>query len=322
MKIITIIVPVYNADKYLVRCINSILEQTFLDWELLLIDDGSTDKSGLICDEYQKFDKRIKVIHKKNSGVSTTRNLGIELAKGEYITFIDSDDWVENDYLEKMYLKIKEMNVPLIITGHVEEKNGVINKVFIEDNEKIYKKKDIQIEFLKHEKFMWTIGDKLYSKSLIGDYRFNINLKIAEDMYFLWNILKKTSEVGYIPLYKYHYDIGASNTMMAPFSSKWIDGIKVRKFIYKDCKNISKKHKMLSKMMYIGEIGVVAKKVLCSSKYNKKRLLKYFQQKIRKNIIYCFLYPNTSVITLRQRFGIIYFSLPYKLCLLGKIFLR
>ena len=94
---ISIIVPVYNVEQYLSKCIDSILNQTFKDFELILINDGSTDKSGDICDFYKQKDKRIKVIHKNNEGVAKTRNVGIANANAEYIGFIDSDDWIEND---------------------------------------------------------------------------------------------------------------------------------------------------------------------------------------------------------------------------------
>ena len=265
---ITVIVPVYNVEKYLDRCIKSILNQTFADFELLLLDDGSTDLSGNICDKYAKKDNRIIVKHKKNQGVSATRNLGIDIAKGKYIVFIDSDDWVEIDYLEKMYLKIEEMKVPLLITGHVEDKNNITTNPFIPNKEKIYKRKEIQLEFLKQEKFMWTIYDKMFSRELISEKRFDDTLKIAEDMYFLWNILKKTNNIGYMPLYKYHYDTSASSTMTSPFSLKWIGCIKVKKKIYDDCKNISFKHKILAKMIYIGELGGLARKAILSQKYN------------------------------------------------------
>ena len=229
MPIISIIVPVYNVEKYLKRCIESILNQTFKNFELLLLDDGSTDSSGSICDKYAKKDNRIIVKHKKNQGVSATRNLGIDIAKGEYITFVDSDDWIENDYLEKMYLKINEMNVPLLITGHIEERNGIVKNTFILDRERIYTRTDIQLEFLKQEKFMWTVGDKIYNLKLIKNFRFDTELKIAEDMYFLWNVLKIINKVGYIPLYKYHYDKSASSTTSTPFSLKWMDSLKVKK---------------------------------------------------------------------------------------------
>ena len=97
--IISVIVPVYNVEQYLPRCIDSILAQTFTDFELLLIDDGSKDKSGAICDAYARKDPRIRVFHKPNGGVSSARNMGLDNAKGEWIAFVDSDDWVNEDFL-------------------------------------------------------------------------------------------------------------------------------------------------------------------------------------------------------------------------------
>lgn len=99
MPKISIIVPVYNVEKYLRKCIDSILNQTFKDFELILIDDGSTDESGKICDEYNLKDNRIKVIHKENGGLSSARNAGLDIAQGEYIGFVDSDDWIESDQI-------------------------------------------------------------------------------------------------------------------------------------------------------------------------------------------------------------------------------
>ncbi|MDE6807819.1 MAG: glycosyltransferase family 2 protein, partial [Prevotella sp.] len=103
MPKVSVIVPVYKAEKYLDRCVESILAQTYSEWELLLVDDGSPDKSGELCDIWSKKDSRIKVFHKENGGVSSARNLGIELAKGEWITFVDSDDWVDEKYLESFF---------------------------------------------------------------------------------------------------------------------------------------------------------------------------------------------------------------------------
>ena len=97
---ISIIVPIYNVERYLCECIDSIIAQTFVDWELLLIDDGSTDNSRLICEDYASKDKRIRVTHKPNGGVSSARNLGLDHAQGEYLTFVDADDWIDKDNLE------------------------------------------------------------------------------------------------------------------------------------------------------------------------------------------------------------------------------
>ena len=103
MKLISIIVPVYNVENYLGKCVESILNQTFKDFELILVDDGSSDKSGVMCDQYKEQDKRIKVVHKENGGLSSARNAGLEVAEGEYIGFIDSDDWIMPDMYQFLY---------------------------------------------------------------------------------------------------------------------------------------------------------------------------------------------------------------------------
>ena len=115
MAKISIIVPVYHTAKYLHRCIESVLAQTFTDWEMLLIDDGSTDDSAIICDEYAAKDERIRVFHKENGGVSSARNLGLDHAQGEWITFIDADDWVEPEMLAKMLAKAEESDADVVI---------------------------------------------------------------------------------------------------------------------------------------------------------------------------------------------------------------
>ena len=117
MPIISVIIPVYNAEKYLHRCIDSILAQTFTDLELLLINDGSSDKSGAICDEYAQNDSRVRVFHKKNGGVSSARNLGLENACGEWISFIDSDDWIELTMYEKLYGKAIIENADIVYSN-------------------------------------------------------------------------------------------------------------------------------------------------------------------------------------------------------------
>ena len=130
---ISVIVPVYNVEQYLPRCIDSILDQTFTDFELLLIDDGSKDKSGEICDNYAKKDSRIRVFHKENGGVSSARNLGLYNAKGKYIAFIDADDWVENEYLRIMY-KHGEEECADIISSDFFLDNTEIQSLYIKQD--------------------------------------------------------------------------------------------------------------------------------------------------------------------------------------------
>ena len=121
---ISIIIPIYNVEDYLNKCIDSIIYQTYSDWELILVDDGSFDSSPAICDSYATCDSRIKVIHKINEGVSKARNIGIEIAQGEYIVFCDADDYVDPNYL-KQFLK-NNKNADLVITGYYFDTNNIV----------------------------------------------------------------------------------------------------------------------------------------------------------------------------------------------------
>ena len=127
-KLVSIIVPVYNVEQYLRRCIESILSQTYHNFELILVDDGSTDSSGAICDEYALADERIHVIHKPNGGVSSARNAGIDTAKGEYILFVDSDDRVEPQHISNM---IPSADEDLVRAGFKRMKNSIIISNFM-----------------------------------------------------------------------------------------------------------------------------------------------------------------------------------------------
>ena len=109
--LVSVIVPVYKVERYLPRCVESILGKTYTNFELILVDDGTPDRSGVICDRYAEKDSRIKVIHKENGGVSSARNAGIDAAQGEWITFVDSDDWVAENYIEAMIIPVVEKNV-------------------------------------------------------------------------------------------------------------------------------------------------------------------------------------------------------------------
>ena len=142
MKLISIIIPIYNNEKFISRCLDSIINQTYKKIEIIIVNDGSTDKSLDVISKYEKKDNRIKVINKKNEGVSIARNIGIESSKGDYITFVDADDWLELDAIEKLYIEITEKNVD-VVRG-----NYYINK-FISDNANIAKMYELSNKIIK-----------------------------------------------------------------------------------------------------------------------------------------------------------------------------
>lgn len=192
---LSIIVPVYNVEQYLSRCIDSILEQTFKDFELILINDGSTDKSGEICDKYQYSDERIFVIHKENNGLSSARNEGLNRAKGKFIMFIDSDDVLGTIdtiqiNIEKL-IRYKKKSFIQFPTLWLHKDTG--KEELQKPANAIYKKDTIYNAFFHHQ-ITNTVWDKIYTRDIFQDIRFPIGLYF-EDSYCIVDILKATNNV-------------------------------------------------------------------------------------------------------------------------------
>lgn len=181
---ISIIVPVYNVEKYLEKCINSILTQTYQNLEIILVDDGSMDNSGEICDEYAKKDERIKVIHKENGGLSDARNAGIEIATGKYIGFVDSDDYIGKDMYEYLIRLIQKENADISICGHKivfqKEENNEIKGEILDEEIEIWDTKKAIVELLKQEKIHDYAWNKLYKKELFEKIRYPKGRKMED----------------------------------------------------------------------------------------------------------------------------------------------
>lgn len=183
---ISIIVPIYNVEKYLSKCIKSIINQTYKDLEIILVDDGSTDNSGKICDEFAIKDNRIKVIHKKNAGVSSARNQGLDKANGDYIAFVDSDDYIEKDMYEKMVNVMNKYDVDIVSCNynHVNEK---IEPFFILDKDEYINNKTELIEkVFQYKNYDMILFNKLYKKYIWKDIRFPLGINLAEDLMMLY----------------------------------------------------------------------------------------------------------------------------------------
>lgn len=207
---ISIIVPVYKVESYIHRCIDSILAQSYTDFELLLIDDGSPDNCGAICDEYAVRDSRIRVFHKENGGVSSARNLGIEYAKGEWITFIDSDDYVHEDYLASLYM----FHDSDLIVGSFKLVNTDEIWDCILPNER-YNRQDLALKLMKSEFTPNYRGAmcKLYRRDIIIDNHISYDekLSLSEDWLFTLHYFQYVESVHTIDFPYYYYERGNVN---------------------------------------------------------------------------------------------------------------
>lgn len=200
----SVIVPIYNTEKYLHRCIDSVLAQTYQDFELLLIDDGSTDDSATICDEYAAKDERIRVSHKENGGVSDTRNYGLDLAQGKYLMFLDSDDfWLRNDVLEMLIGKAEEYDLDIVRGEYsaMHEDGSFAWSRGISEKRKQYAERVLYsgefFEYGIHGEFFLPLS--MFKRSRIGNLRFEKGRVFLEDMLFYSTFLLQDLKCMYLP---------------------------------------------------------------------------------------------------------------------------
>lgn len=221
MCVVSIIVPVYNVEEFLAECIESILHQTLQDIEIILVDDGSTDGSGSICDEYRKLDERVRVIHKSNGGLSSARNAGIEEASGKYIAFVDSDDYVDTDMYKVMTDAADRYNADIVVCQHYQNENG----------HKIFKGKQLESAVMYHHdealdnlvietqmtSYAW---DKLYRRKLFDGIRFPLN-RYFEDFAVSYRLFDLADKVCQIPDALYYYRIVSTSISHSFSSDNW-----------------------------------------------------------------------------------------------------
>lgn len=224
-ELISIIVPVYNVEMYLERCITSIINQTYTNIEIILVDDGSPDSCPRLCDEWAKKDERIIVIHKKNGGLSDARNAGLEIAKGEYIAFVDSDDYINEAMIEKLYQALALYNTDIAVCG-IKRTDGVNYNILpvYYDSDMGYVTSEQALKDILTNKCTIAAWNKLYRKTSIGNTRFIFG-RYNEDVPFLFELLNKELSVSYLttPLYNYYCN---SNGITGKFSDKLLDGLK------------------------------------------------------------------------------------------------
>ena len=213
---ISVIVPVYNVEAYLERCVESILQQTYAHFELILINDGSTDSSGQICDQLASQYENIKVYHIENAGVSNARNMGIQLATGSWVTFIDSDDFVTQDYLATLASAVEGLNVGFAIAPLHHIKNGIVTDIPSHSGKtELWSTEETMKELLMTTRTSFFPVAKLFKRDLLADEKFNTNYHLAEDALFLTELLLKTRcSCVFIdkPVYYYDHREGSATT--------------------------------------------------------------------------------------------------------------
>lgn len=224
-SLVSIIVPVYNVEAYLEDCIKSLISQTYDNIEILLIDDGSTDSSSTICDTFSKQDNRIVVIHKQNQGVSVARNTGLEIAKGDYVCFVDSDDYVEASFVETLLCASVQYNADLVCCGVTRVINGRKDWERKPDRIGIFDHRNALIELYSENGFNGWPVNKIYRSEIIrqNSINFPIGIRYCEDEVFVMNYLLKCQKTVYLNVSLYYYVANNSSVNLKIYTNKAFD---------------------------------------------------------------------------------------------------
>ena len=217
MELISVIVPVYNVEAYVAKCIESIQNQSYQHLEIILVDDGSTDDSGDICDQYAAYDDRIKVIHQENGGISAARNTGIEAANGDYIAFVDSDDYIAPNMYEDMLHILKDNDLDILECTAFRDKGGTIIEGCNDGSLEIFNRHEA-LKMAMHDCFI-AVWSQMYKRSAIGDVRFPVGRKF-EDTAVSYLFIANTNRVGHINRCYYYYRLNPNSITQTSFDPK------------------------------------------------------------------------------------------------------
>ena len=293
---ISIIVPVFNVEKYLERCVNSLINQTYKNIEIILVDDGSPDLCPQMCNEYAKKDERIKVLHKKNGGLSDARNAGLDVATGEYIAFVDSDDWVETDFIETLYKNAKIENADISIIGcTLVWDDGRKKPVSKDKGYYVFDKEKAIREMLAQRKFGCMVCQKMYRKQIFDTVRFPVG-KLYEDVAVSMPTFLKAKKVVVSGNHGYNYYQRNDSIVNSKFDERKL-------YFLECCQNIIKysdKHEKMydteAHIFYLRALMMFALTLYQNSENEKNT--EYIEQEIKKNKKYIW---NNMYLELRKK---------------------
>lgn len=283
--LVSIIVPVYNVEQYLDRCMHSIINQTYSNLEIVLIDDGSTDKSGELCDQWAEKDARIKVVHKKNEGQAKARNVGLDLISGEYVGYVDSDDWIESDMFMYLYTMINEYDVDVAFCDHEysrrEKKNK--HKQIGKECVSVLSDRELNKQFYRIEggKSSHAVWGGLYRFECIKDVRF-LEGHITEDILYRYEVNKKVGKIAFSNLKKYYYFVNSQGTTISKLSKKDLSLFKIWDIIVeKEKGNENYQYALLNRMRATYTLYV--KYLLKGNNDVDENEIKQWKSEIKKN---------------------------------------
>ena len=288
---ISIIVPIYNVEKYIKKCINSLLNQTYKDIEIILVEDGSPDNCRNICDEYGAKDKRINVIHQKNEGVSAARNNGTNIATGEYIMYVDGDDYIEKTACEELVKIINKYKADIICFNcNKIDLNGkkIIGKVYANSytdtgNVDVLTYEQAMIDNLYRNKIRYEPWNKIYKKELVNKVKFPLGM-LAEDFATFYKFLQKSNKIVHYDRCLYNYVIREGSTMNKKDIKLYVDTYSTDKKMYLILNEICKEKEDINELekRYFNSLAKTYTKLYREKDRNYARLKKEIENNINK----------------------------------------
>ena len=306
-QLVSILLPVYNVEKFLPQCLDSLIHQTYTNLQIVLIDDGSKDCSWQIMQEYAAKDSRIEIYHQENQGVATTRNHLLEKVKGEYVLFVDSDDWVELDMVEFLVRQIEQEQADIVTCGMVVN-DTPINQVKV--SKECWNQEKVIYEFLRHVSFSGSLCNKLLKSSLLHNVQFHCGISYGEDALFVWKILQQVQKVVFTDKKLYHYRMNENSISHGSYGKKKISGHYVWQQFADDTARLWPKYYRLAKTNYaISDMWQIY--FAAQSNYKKDSYITMFQKNVRSHLMMIY---SSGLINAKKMFFATVASFSYRLC--------
>ena len=307
---ISVIVPVYKVEKYLDRCVESIVNQTYKNLEIILVDDGSPDNCPAMCDAWIEKDERIRVIHKENGGLSSARNAALDISTGEYVCFVDSDDWIDSDMIEVLVRCVSEKKADVAMCGFYMDYSGERESDHVSSGSKVIEGEGIFKAFILDEIRPEMCG-KLYAMNLFLDMRFDTKTKYAEDLQMNYHIMKKVKSFVSLDTCKYHYIQSNDGSITAPYMTDGrAQGYKITKFFVEN-ETDPELRKLCIWRHVRGTFAILSRIVNGSDKtfYNK-----YFDEIVKELLIYRREILLNNRLALKYKVSIILMTISPRIC--------
>ncbi len=305
--LVSVLVPVYNVERYVTQCVDSIINQTYRELQIVLFDDGSTDHSLDICHHYASQDNRIEVYHQENQGVATTRNNLLGKIKGDFVLFVDSDDWIEPDAIESAVELAREHEADIVTF------NNVINDRHCkkgDSNVIIWTQEECVHQFLRHISFNGSLWNKLIRTSVLLNERFHDHISYGEDALFCWHILQHVKKVIITPNQYYHYRLNDASISNQKYDKKKMSGHQVWKQISEETCRLWPKYEHVAIANYaISDMWQLF--YAAQSDYSYDHNIKCFQKNLRNHLL---LVLKSDLINIKKKFFALIAAYHYSMC--------